>query len=503
MAHPAGKMAEEVFWMRFAGLLHGMKAAGIDAHPHNHTPEAYAAGQAALLLFSINMMTVAIGHGGQLATEERFVYEPNAAHPHESGTLRFVRLLDFVVMVCWAGQMCRVGLRLRTRRITPAQGYSAVMGSMICAVIAYLLGAVADSLQCNFQAGGIGTHCNGNSCLRVAAATLVCFVIGRWRPRLFFLFCFGMQGALRLEWAKRGDLPDALRAIVLVFAITLLTLPALVYLCELAAPKALIFSKASSGTGPGKVSDLEMAVSGTEHQSASSLLKLFWIANKAAETLSPENMWKRDCPKLAINNDSDRACPSVCVEAILPEQLRLKEDDGRAGAGCSPSSESTECTPEACPSPEAVLEACPSHEAVLHIPARKKVAFCDSVVPNEDMCDCTKLKGSDRKRKRRGELNTLVSALDNLLPAEARHGGFKGAGPRSAGVMGRSLINVLSDTVEHLKILEARALSRKPRNLRDLRMTYRDGEPRATLTTLLNLLCSLRIPITSRRSTLY
>jgi hypothetical protein len=337
---------------------------------------------------------------------------------------------------------------------------------MVCAVIAYLLGAVADYLQCHFQAGGIGTHCNGTSCLRVAGATLVCFAVGRWRPRFLFLFCFGVQGALRLEWAERGDLPDVLRAIVVAFAITLITLPAVAYFRELAA--ALIL-KVSGGEEQGKEADLEMDASETEYHSAPWLLKLWmWMADTAAETLSADGTLKQDCSKPAAASpplDADHARPCICVEAALPEQPRVKENDGRAG--CGSSSESTEYTPMPGQSPELVPE----------VPVMKRVAFCDSVIKKELDCSTTKLKYTDRKRKRREELNSLVSTLDHLLPAEARRGGFKGAGPRSAGVLGRSFINVLTDTVEHLKILEAHALSRKPTKLGDLRLTYRDGPP--------------------------
>ena len=37
------------------------------------------------------------------------------------------------------------------------------------------------------------------------------------------------------------------------------------------------------------------------------------------------------------------------------------------------------------------------------------------------------------------------------LPERARRGGFKGAGPRSTGVWGRSFFNVICDTIAHLR----------------------------------------------------
>ena len=55
------------------------------------------------------------------------------------------------------------------------------------------------------------------------------------------------------------------------------------------------------------------------------------------------------------------------------------------------------------------------------------------------------------RRERRQCLAGLVANLDLALPEGARRGGFKGAGPRSTGVWGRSFFNVISDTIAHLR----------------------------------------------------
>ena len=73
-------------------------------------------------------------------------------------------------------------------------------------------------------------------------------------------------------------------------------------------------------------------------------------------------------------------------------------------------------------------------------------------------------KEQQRKRRARGEKNELLASLDTLLPDDARRGGFKGAGSRSAGVMGRSTFNILTDTIHHLRAHHA-----------VLRLPYRDG----------------------------
>ena len=72
-----------------------------------------------------------------------------------------------------------------------------------------------------------------------------------------------------------------------------------------------------------------------------------------------------------------------------------------------------------------------------------------------------------------------MSALDQALPHDVRSCDFRGAGTRSAGLLGRSITNVLADTVEYLKTLkeedrswpkgEARMRTRSP-------VKYRDGE---------------------------
>ena len=59
---------------------------------------------------------------------------------------------------------------------------------------------------------------------------------------------------------------------------------------------------------------------------------------------------------------------------------------------------------------------------------------------------------ADAKRRYRKLQRLLVSTLDRSLPDRARSMyGFKGAGPRSTGLCGRSSLNVLSDCVKFLK----------------------------------------------------
>lgn len=77
------------------------------------------------------------------------------------------------------------------------------------------------------------------------------------------------------------------------------------------------------------------------------------------------------------------------------------------------------------------------------------------------------LKPAQRKRRVRDEQNELLASLDKLLPGDARRGGFKGAGPRSAGGLGRSTFNILTDAIHHLRSQHAA--------LKHWSLPYRDG----------------------------
>jgi hypothetical protein len=102
-----------------------------------------------------------------------------------------------------------------------------------------------------------------------------------------------------------------------------------------------------------------------------------------------------------------------------------------------------------------------------------------------------KVKYIKQKRMRRREQSLLLSQLDRLLPTEARKGGFKGCGHRSPGLLGRSVLNVLSDAIEHVKDLRARSMlketssNRAPRSEALLQARqppdYREGSTRFCL----------------------
>ena len=53
----------------------------------------------------------------------------------------------------------------------------------------------------------------------------------------------------------------------------------------------------------------------------------------------------------------------------------------------------------------------------------------------------------------------LIARLDQTIPVGSRSKPFKGAGPRAIGIQGRSLLNVLSDCIGHVKHLHLNAAS--------------------------------------------
>jgi len=85
--------------LHIAELLEQIKETGIAVNTEKHMAEAYVAGKACLLVFATHLFVVAYVHAQQLQTDARFVYAKETAYPHESRTVRFVRMLDLTVVL--------------------------------------------------------------------------------------------------------------------------------------------------------------------------------------------------------------------------------------------------------------------------------------------------------------------------------------------------------------------------------------------------------------------
>jgi len=394
--------------LRFAELLEKMKATGIEEAPEKQTADADVAGQGCLLVFALNLFVFSYVHPLQLGTDARFVYAADVALPHESHTVRFVRVLDLIA-VLGMGIAC-VGMvwALHTKRMTPVRG---VIAGLFCQAVAYLMGGGVDFLQCHVQAGGIGSKCHGLWCLEISAINLGMLTVTYFNPRYLFMAVFGLEGVQRIMWASRTDQPMELRGTVFGMAIGLIVLLMVVYFQELATSMAAgSCSGKPAALGMGKERDLEMdkpaqtlcTVPSALQRSVDCLDETGTAAERTKET--DTRLGGAPCKPAPCAKD----VYATCVEALSPAPpSRRKENDLRVGSGA------------------------------------QNQAMAATEVP--------KINHTDRKRRRREEQNTLVARLDRLLPDESRRGSFKGAGPRSAGVWGRSFFNVLSGSIESQK----------------------------------------------------
>ena len=156
------------------------------------------------------------------------------------------------------------------------------------------------------------------------------------------------------------------------------------------------------------------------------------------------------------------------VQEFSPEvPLCVKEDDSKVGSGSGNASSGASLAPVN--GGVGVMQGASTQMAAIPILPQN----------NKRPAHSPKVNHTDRKRRRREEQNVLVSKLDRILPDKARKGGFKGAGPRSAGVWGRSFFNVLSDTIHHLKELQSAGSAcpstSKPKTLSSLGLSYTQG----------------------------
>ena len=157
-------------------------------------------GQACLLVFGAQKIVFAVVHTGQLLSVARFVSCPDQPLPHESLTLRWVRVLDILCSLGLGLSLARLSMRLRRKAISGCSGRKVLLQTIACVSAAYVVGALADYAQCHYQGGGIGPHCNGFNCLRVSMMLAAAVAVGQYQPRFFWSVCFGAEGLHRMWW---------------------------------------------------------------------------------------------------------------------------------------------------------------------------------------------------------------------------------------------------------------------------------------------------------------
>ena len=171
-------------------------------------------GQFLVLFFGLQVFGFAGIHAHQLLMDTRYVNAAHAPRPHESLTLRVVRVIDFLVCLVWSSFLGWLFLRLRRQEITALDGRRLLLASFRRVVCVYALGTMVDFAQCHFQAGGIGAHCHGYNCATTAIPLAVAVIVGEYKPDAFWAVCFLGQGLYRLVWVLREERPMVVKVCI-------------------------------------------------------------------------------------------------------------------------------------------------------------------------------------------------------------------------------------------------------------------------------------------------
>lgn len=193
---------------------------------------AAGSGQACLFLFAMQTFVFSIIHAGQLLAETRFVNAANSPLPHDSLTLRWVRVIDTVCSMLWGVFMLSLVRSLSFKAITGARGRELLLGSLAKMSYIYVVGSVIDFSQCQFQAGGIGSHCHGFNCAQIAFVLAFTAFVGEYQPHFFCAVCFGGQGLYRFWWCHREQRTVLVQIVVSTMSILLVLFPALLFFEE-------------------------------------------------------------------------------------------------------------------------------------------------------------------------------------------------------------------------------------------------------------------------------
>ena len=430
---------------RLANVLESAKAGGLEALPELETTDSWTAARATLVLTALNFLSVAPTHCEHAMSDARFVTEAEEPRPHESRTLRLVRVLDVVVIFSWAALLLWLAHELGCRRRSPGDVRPMVLASLGVVAVVYFVGALCDFGQCHVQAGGIGSQCNGMACLNVACLLLVCKGVGHWNPRFLAFAVFTLQGVHRLHWASRQPLESTSRVLFGTIALCFVVLPLYMYAQELATAVQQLCVQRRHQENEKHVDEKDKPA---EKLQAGCPL----VAALAVNSLPARQ--RQDSSLLGAMG---RISPRV---RVLYEEApeRLKEDNSKVGTG-----------------PATKIDSGPGTKSDALM---KRSEVRASTALDEIVLQLPKVSHAERKRRRLVEQNQLLATLDRLLPDDARRGGFKGAGPRSAGVWGRSVFNILTDTIHHLRAQNMGNLdggTTKNETLVALGLSYRDG----------------------------
>ena len=130
-------------------------------------------------------------------------------------------------------------------------------------------------------------------------------------------------------------------------------------------------------------------------------------------------------------------------------------DEALRAAVCAAKPTCAVGVPRYCISAHRRTEAIQPHESGLAAATGRKRPPGPSTRGREDPAEIS--RSAFLKRRQRARQNNKIVELDTLLPEEARSKPFKGAGPRSTGLRGRSVGNVLADCIRHIKSMHLQA----------------------------------------------
>ena len=410
--------------------------------------------QSALVWLGLLNFTMFAIHVEQAMSDKRFVSSRDSTDPHPSRTLRFTRFLDIAVTFVLGAFLVPQAFNLYMKRLDPMVGSIRLKMCMLSVTMAYFFGAGADFVQCHYQAGGVGSQCNGYSCLHVSGAFLIALAVLWFHGRIFIAFCLFSQSVYRLLWLSRlAGVPDRWSSMVMIWVVVLGIYPLVLHYTQLFHTAEYIYN--------------------TAHEEVMIRILQFVTSNRAESESRPARSVhsQRKCGRgaegrtdlktlstsvkvvdVVVHGDVDTACrhkqsdpgesgdqKAADLQVIVKDeavQERIKEDEYKVSGLDARGAVHT------INSPEIAAHIQPRHgsESTDSVSELDRVFMldsdeecdrtapsCASMLPGTGRIRQDKISRAQRARERRDEQNGLIAALDQLLPEEARTRAFKGA----------------------------------------------------------------------------
>jgi hypothetical protein len=212
--------------------------------------------QWAFFFFGLCNYNMCVIHIEQAMSDQLFMYSRDSTDPHSSRTVRYARFLDIAASFFFGSFLLMSAVNLHSKRWSPTEVRKRLQTHMLIMAIAYFLGALADFVQCQYQAGGIGSQCNGYSCLYVASAFAISLAVLILDGRFFLSFCLVLESVYRLHWISKLEKTDAQpyrwSFMVMIWVVVLGFYPLVLHFSHLSRAAKHIFG-AALGNMPVKI----------------------------------------------------------------------------------------------------------------------------------------------------------------------------------------------------------------------------------------------------------